>query len=154
MKRTIEVIGKQLVILILAAGLATVVGCGATKPASASFASVVIDGHTVNEVRNAAGEVFTADGYTAMVRGNEMRFEKEGSRAKQLAYEGFADPGPVKIRVDARIVQLSESSIRFECNAYIVKSPGDPTFEEVIKVQNIRSGPYRDLVNKVAAKLK
>jgi hypothetical protein len=152
--RILRTTGSFLALLALTCGLMTVVGCGSTKPASASFASVVIDGHTVNEVRNAAGEVFTADGYTAMVRGNEMRFEKEGSRAKQLAYEGFADPGPVRIRVDARIVQLSESSIRFECNAYIVKSPGDPTFQEVIKVNNIRSGPYRELVNKVAAKLK
>jgi hypothetical protein len=128
-------------------------GCGATKPASASFASVDIKNRTFKEIQNAAGEVFSEDGYTVQVRGNEMRFEKEGSRAKQLAYEGFTG-GPVNLRVLASIVQISESSYRFQCQAYVVKSPGDPTFEEVIKLQNVRSRPYQDLCDKIAKKLK
>jgi hypothetical protein len=128
-------------------------GCGASKPASASFASVVIDGRTMKEIQNAAGEVFSEDGYKVMVRGNEMKFEKEGSRAKQIAYEGLTG-GPVNLRVLASIVQISQTSHRFQCQAYVVKSPGDPTFEEVIKLQNVRSGPYQDLCDKVAKKLK
>ena len=151
---TLKNVGKFFTVLALTIGLFIVAGCGATKPASSSFASVIIKGHSVSEVRNAAGEVFQADGYTVMVRGNEMKFEKEGSRMKQLAYEGLAGGGPVNIRVLARIVPLSEGSIRLECNAYIVKSPGDPTFEEVIKLQNVRGGPYQDLLDKVAKKLK
>jgi len=138
----------------LAASLLVLAGCGATKPASASFASVVIPGHTVEEIRNAAGEVFSADGYTVMVRGNEMKFEKEGSRMTQLAYEGFVDGGSVHVRVLASIVQISATSHRLQCQAYIVKSPGDPVFEEVIKLQNVRGRPYQDLLDKVAAKLK
>lgn len=129
-------------------------GCGLFKQSSASFASVVINGHTFKEVQDAAGQVFTEDGYAVQVRGNEMKFEKEGSRAKQLAYEGFMDNGPVNIRVLATIAQLSESSYRFQCQAYIVKSPGDPVFEEVIKLQNIRSRPYQELCDKIAKKLK
>jgi len=139
--------------LALIAALLITPGCGLTKPASASFASVVINGHTMKEIQNAAGLVFSEDGYSIMVRGNEMKFEKEGSRAAQLAYEGFVE-GPVNVRVLATIVQLSESSYRFQCQAYIVKSPGDPTFEEVIKLQNIRSRPYQDLCDKIAKKLK
>lgn len=145
---------KILTAVVLAAGLIALAGCGATKPASASFASVVIEGHTVDQIRNAAGEVFSADGYNVMVRGNEMKFEKEGSRLKQLAYEGFVDSGPVHIRVLASIVQISATSHRLQCQAYVVKSPGDPVFEEVIKLQNIRSHPYQELLDKVAAKLK
>lgn len=152
--KTLRTIASSLPLLTVAVGLLVTAGCGATKPASASFASVVITGHTVNEIRNAAGEVFSADGYRVLVRGNEMKFEKEGSRAKQLAYEGFDDSGPVNIRVLARMVELPEGSIRLECNAYVVKSPGDPTFEEVIKLQNVRSHPYQELLDKVAAKLK
>lgn len=151
---TLRTIGQSFSLVTLAVGLLVTAGCGSTKPASASFASAIIQNHTLAEIRDAAGQVFTADGYTVMVRGNEMKFEKEGSRAKQLAYEGFDNPGPVNVRVLAKIVQLSESTFRFECNAYIVKSPGDPTFEEVIKLQNVRSRPYQDLVDKVAAKLK
>ena len=151
--KNLTTIGKVLTTVTFTLALFAMAGCGATKPASASFASVVIAGHTMKEIQNAAGEVFSADGYTVMVRGNEMKFEKEGSRAKQLAYEGLTG-GAVNIRVLASIVQLSESSHRFQCQAYVVKSPGDPTFEEVIKLQNVRSGPYQDLCDKVAAKLK
>jgi len=152
--KILRTIGVSASLLALTCGLMTMVGCGATKPASASFASVVINGHSLVEIRNAAGEVFSADGYSVMVRDNEMKFEKEGSRAKQLAYEGLAGGGPVIIRVRARIVQLSQNSYRLECKAFIVKSPGDPTFEEVITLQNIRSAPYQELLDKVAKKLK
>ena len=151
--KTLTTIGRCLTVLASALALFVLAGCGATKPASASFASVVIKNHTFKEIQNAAGQVFSEDGYTVQVRGNEMKFEKEGSRAKQLAYEGFTG-GPVNIRVLGRIVQLSESSYRFECQAFVVKSPGDPTFEEVIKLQNVRSRPYQDLCDKVADKLK
>ena len=137
---------------LLALGLLVVCGCGATKPASASFASVEIKNRSFKEIQNAAGQVFSEDGYSVMVRGNQMKFEKEGSRAKQLAYEGFTG-GPVNLRVLASIVQLSESSYRFQCQAYVVKSPGD-TFEEEIKLQNVRSRPYQDLCDQIAKKLK
>ena len=82
-----------------------------------------------------------------------MALYEQQVQAAQLAYEGFTG-GPVNIRVLASIVQISESSHRFQCQAYIVKSPGDPTFEEVIKLQNVRSGPYQDLCDKIAKKLK
>jgi len=147
-------IGKIFTTTLFSLALFSLAGCGATKPASASFASVEITDHTFKEVQSAAGQVFSDDGYSVMVRGNQMKFEKEGSRAKQLAYEGFVDSGPVNIRVLGSIVQVSELTYRFQCQAYIVKSPGDATFEEVIKLQNIRSRPYQELCDKIAKKLK
>jgi hypothetical protein len=152
--KTMTNLTRLLTTLALIPALLLIAGCGLTKQSSASFASVTINGHTMKEIQDAAGQVFSADGYSVMVRDNEMKFEKEGSRAAQLAYEGFADSGPVDVRVLAQIVQLSESSYRFQCQAYIVKSPGDPVFEEVIKLQNIRSRPYQELCDKVAKKLK
>ena len=151
--KTLQIPGKLIITLALAAGLFAVAGCGLTKPASASFASIVVNGHTVKEIQNAAGQVFSADGYNVMVRDNEMKCEKEGSRAAQLAYEGLAGNGPVNVRVLASIVQLSQTSYRLECQAFIVKSPGDAVMEEVIRLQNIRSRPYQDLLDKVAKKL-
>lgn len=151
--KTLTTISKFFSTVLLALAVVALSGCGATKPASASFASVDIEGHTFKEIQNAAGEVFQEDGYTVQVRGNEMKFEKEGSRAKQLAYEGFTG-GPVNLRVLGQIVQIAESTYRFQCQAYVVKSPGDPTFEEVIKLQNVRSRPYQDLCDKIAKKLK
>jgi len=152
--KTLTTIDKLFATALFAFAAFALAGCGATKPASASFASVVITGHSVNEIRNAAGEVFSADGYSVMVRGNEMKFEKEGSRATQLAYAGIVGDERVNIRVLANIVSLPDESHRFECKAYVVKSPGDRTFEEVIKLQNVRSRPYQDLCDQIAKKLK
>jgi hypothetical protein len=151
--KALQFVGKLILTLALATGLFAVTGCGLTKPASASFASVVIHGHTMKEIQNAAGHVFTADGYNVMVRDHEMKCEKQGSRAAELAYEGLAGNGPVNVRVLASIVQLSETSYRLECQAFIVKSPGDAVMEEVIRLQNIRSRPYQDLLDKVAKEL-
>jgi len=134
--------------------LLAAVGCRATMPASASFASVNIQNHTLEQIRDAAGVVFQADGYRVLVNGDQMRFEREGSRATQMAYGQWVGDGDVIVRVVANIVQLSANSYRLECKAYIVKSPGDPVFEEVIKLNNTRRLPYQDLLDKVAAKLK
>jgi hypothetical protein len=152
--KTKKTIRTLVTILALTAGLSALVGCGATKPASASFASVVIQNHSMEEIRYATGEVFTADGYRVMVHENQLKCEKEGSRATELAYEGLAGGGAVDVRVLASIVQLSETSHRLQCNAYIVRNPGDPVFEDVSKLMNIRSGPYQKLLDQVADKLK
>ena len=151
--KTLQIVGKLIITFALTTGLFAMAGCGLTKPASASFASIVVNGHTMKEIQNAAGHVFSADGYNVMVRDNEMKFEKQGSRAAELAYEGLAGNGPVNVRVLASIVQLSQTSYRLECQAFIVKSPGDPVMEEVIRLQNIRSRPYQDLLDKVAKEL-
>lgn len=152
--KTVQTLSRYLALLTLICASFLLSGCGITKPADASFASVVIKDRSINQIRNAAGQVFTADGYRVMIRGNEMKCEKEGTRAAQLAYGSWVDDAPVDVRVLANIVQLSPDSFRLECKAYIVKSPGDPTFEEVIRLQNIRSRPYQDLLDKVADKLK
>ena len=147
-------ISKFLTLVALAAGLLALAGCSANKPASASFASVIIQNHTMAEIRDATGEVFTEDGYRVMVRDNEMKCEKESSRATQIAYDGLASNAPVANRVLISIVQLSATSHRLQCNAYIVRNPGDPTFEDVSKLLKTRSGPYQRLLDKVAEKLK
>src|SRR5947207_3262767 len=67
-------------------------GCRSlTMPASASFASVVIPGHSVLHIEEAAFAVFKADGYRAsLAGGGKMTFEREGSRQSELAYSGFS----------------------------------------------------------------
>ena len=60
------------------------------QPGSASFASVVIKNHTSQEIQAAAVGVFQDDGYTAALTGpGELRFEKEGTRGNDLAYNGL-----------------------------------------------------------------
>src|SRR6476660_7743913 len=83
---------SKLPLLALSACLIALAGAGCTsmtEPASASFASVTIHGHTEDEIGNATIKVFREDGYEGgLAVGTQMSFQKEGSVMKSLAYEG------------------------------------------------------------------
>lgn len=134
-------------------------GCkSAGQPASASFASVTINGHSVQEIANVTAQVFREAGYAGgSVGGRQMVFQKEGSRMTNLAYEGAIGSyygAATLVRVKAEIVNLGGDSRRLQCEAYIVKNAGDAFFQEELRLTNVRSGPYRSLLKKVAEQLK
>ena len=133
-------------------------GCGSTKPESASFASVVIRGAEPNDIQKATIEVFKEDGYAAGSMGDQLVFQKEGSRMTGLAYQGLIDTSygaKTLVRVKTELVHLSDGACRLQCQAYIVKDAGgDPFFSEEQRLANIRSGPYQSLLNKVAKRFK
>ena len=133
-------------------------GCGATKPGSASFASVVIKGHSPPEIARVTAQVFQEDGWVGgSMKGHPIVFQKEGSRMTDLAYGGVADTfygAKTVVRVKMDLVSLGSDSHRLQCQAYIVKDPGDPFFSQEQKLANVRSGPYQSLLNKVAKQLK
>jgi hypothetical protein len=133
-------------------------GCGATKPGSASFASVVIKGHSPQEIATVTAKVFEADGWAGgSMKGHPIVFQKEGSRMTDLAYGGVADTyygAKTVVRVKMDLVSLGEDSHRLQCQAFIVKDPGDPFFSQEQRLANVRSGPYQSLLNKVAKQLK
>jgi hypothetical protein len=142
-------------LLLLAAALA---GCQSTRPASASFASVVITNRSVAEIRLAAEKAFRAEGYeTFSGNGSEMVFEREGSRWDSLAYSGLLasqQGASAWIRVKAELVPLEPGSYRLQCQAYILTDHGDAFFQEEKKMGNFRSGPYQDILNKIRDSLK
>lgn len=145
---------------LLAALLALAcIGCKSMSgPASASFASVTIKGHSVDEIASVTAQVFQEDGYTGGASGNgQMVFQKEGSKMNNLAYEGVAGSyygAKTLVRVKADIVGIGSGSHRLQCQAYMVRDAGDSFFEEEQKLTSIRSRPYQSLLNKVAKKLK
>lgn len=128
------------------------------KPASASFASVIIAAHSVEEIQTATATVFQADGYHAFVRPDgAMMFEKEGSRKNQIAYAGLVGAHygeTVNVRVRAEIVDLGAGSFRLQCHAFMVRHAGDSFFEDAVPLSNSRGRPYQKLLNKAAARLK
>ncbi len=134
-------------------------GCGTiSEPASASFASVTIQNHSAEEIAAAATQVFGADGYRGGMTGSgEMVFEREASRATTFSREGLVDTyygARTVIRVRAQLVALSGvSSYRLQCQAYIVRDAGD-FLEDPVPLTNVRSGPYRSLLNQVKKQLK
>ena len=134
-------------------------GCGSlTEPASAGFASVTIQNHSPEQIAAATAQVFGADGYRGGTTGpGEMVFEKKASRATTLSREGLVETyGGARTvnRVRAQIVSLSGgSSYRLQCQAYVVRDAGD-LLEDQVPLTNLRSGPYRSLLNKVKKQLK
>ena len=106
-------------IFVAVAGIG-LLGCKSlNQPASASFASVRITGHTAQQICAASVVVFQQGGYTvADGLRSEMVFEREGSRWDQIAYGSWVDPAPVWIRVKVSMVPLSDDAFRLQCQAY------------------------------------
>ncbi len=134
-------------------------GCHSLSgPGSASFASVTIQKHSVEEIAAATAQVFGADGYQGGKSGQgQMVFQKEASRATTMSRDGLvaAQSGARTMnRVRVEIVPLADGAYRLQCQAYMVTGAGDSFFEDEVPLANIRSGPYQSLLNKVAKQLK
>ena len=132
-------------------------GCGAMKPNGASFASVNIQGHSMEEIAAATAKVFGEDGYTGGLAGpGKLVFQQEASRATTFSQEGlYATSQGAKTmnRVRVEIVPLSGSAgYRLQCQAYIVRDAG-AMLEDEVRLANFRSGPYQRLLNKVKKNL-
>jgi hypothetical protein len=142
--------------IFVAAASVALIGCKSlNKPASASFASVRIQGHTAEQIRAASVVVFQQDGYTAVDgKRSEMVFEKEGSRWDQVAYGSWVNEAPVWLRAKVTMVALSADTFRLQCQAYKVRNKGDPLTEDQVRIGNSHSKPYQALLDEVLAQLK
>ena len=86
-----------------------------------------------------------------------MVFEKEGTRANNLAYNGVVGThygAQTIVRVKTELVELGGGSHRLQCQAYMVRNAGDSFFEEEQRLANVRRGPYQTLLDEVAKRLK
>jgi hypothetical protein len=134
-------------------------GCkGLDQPGSSSFASVVIARHSATEIEAAAAQVFREHGYeTYTSKVGQFVFEKEGTRANNLAYNGLVGThygAQTVVRVKAEVVELDGSNRRLQCQAYMVRNAGDSFFEDEIRLSNVRRGPYQKLLDEIAKRLK
>jgi hypothetical protein len=141
-------------LLVSLAG-AAVIGCKSVdRPASTSFASVRIQGHTPEQIRAATAVVFQQDGYTAVdVRHTEMVFEKPGSQWDRIAQGSWIDEAPFVVRVRVSVVPFSNGVFELRCQAFRVRHKGEAAFEEEGRLKNNHSGPYQALLNKVPGRL-
>jgi hypothetical protein len=132
-------------------------GCS-SKPASASFASVVIPGKTSDEICKTTGVVFQEEGYQVrLLQASNMIFQKEASRSQALAYGGVIDThygSTTAIRVKASLVDMGMGSYRLQCQAYVVRDANDAFFAEETRLSNMKGGTYQKILNKVAERLK
>ena len=143
--------------LLLGCGVLGAGCCSLGKPASASFASVSISGKSAGEIRDATIADFRENGYQVFGSSEGLTFEKEGTKGNTLAHEGpfAAYQGAVTIiRVRAALVALGSGVWRLQCQAYMVSGAGDSFFEREDKLADFRSGPYQDMLDAVAKRLK
>jgi hypothetical protein len=150
-----------LAFLAVSIALTSIVATGcrsAGKPASASFASVVIANRSVEEIQQAAVAVFQGDGYQAFRdSAGKMVFEKEASQRSNMAYSGVIGAhygARTNVRVRAEIVDLGAGSRRLQCKAYMVTDAGDSFFEKEQPLANFRGRPYQELLDEAARRLK
>lgn len=134
-------------------------GCSTGQPAPASFASVLIPNQSLEQIHATTVMVFKEAGYSAKrVPDGTMVFEKEGSRGDQIVYGGLggaAYSSAVTVRVKAEIVNLAgQDARRLQCTAYIVNDAGQGVFEDKKRLARFRRGPYQQLLEEVAARLK
>jgi hypothetical protein len=132
-------------------------GCSLGKPASASFASVVIANRSVEQIQQTTKAVLQGDGYSAFPgSGNTLVFEKEGTRGDSLAYNGLVDThygAQTIVRFRTDIVDLGGGSLRLQGQAFMVRNANDAFFEDETRLANFRSGPYQKLLDEVAKRL-
>jgi len=139
-------------LLVFAAVLAA--GCSSlNKPASASFAGVIISNQSIEKIRAATVTVFTQNGYQLMsLPADELAFQREATRREQIDYAGFvgAHQGEqVLIRVRMSIEPSGAGAYLLGCKAYAVCNPGQGVFETSTALFGFQSKPYQQLLDNV-----
>ena len=141
--------------LLLATACLALFGCKSlNEPASANFASVLIQGHTAEQIRGATVVVFQQDGYTlAGAQGADMVFEREGSHWDQIAFGSWVNEASVWLRVKVTMVPLATDDFRLQCQAYKVHNKGDPLAEKEVRMSRAHSKSCQALLDKVLAQI-
>jgi hypothetical protein len=139
--------------------LVLLAGCSWNKPASESFASVLIPQASADGVRKTTVRVFQENDYLSHYLDPDsgmLVFEKEGTKGQSLSYNGLVGTHygqQILDRVKVQIVERADGSCRLNCQAYIVRDAGNMGGDE-IKLGGMRSGPYQKMLDEVADRLK
>ena len=131
-------------------------GCASgDKPASASFAGVVISGHNAEQIRVATDTVFQENGYQAFgEQGGALVYEREATGREQRQYAGFVgshegEKVDIRVRVKIENRDPAAKSYWLTCKAYAICNPGDPVMETSTALFGFQSGQYQKLLDKV-----
>ena len=140
-------------LLLLAAIFAA--GCSSLdKPASVSFASVILNrSYSFAQIQQAAAKVFQQNGYQSVPQPDgSMMFEREATRGEQISYAGVvgAQNGE-KVVIQVRLnIQVKDTyTYWLGCRAYAVCNPDQPVFSTTTAMFNFQSGPYQKLLDNV-----
>jgi hypothetical protein len=156
MKTLKEYIPGLAVMGLLAAIFLGAVGCQSFDgPAQSDLASVDLVNQPLPAVQSAVTNVFTAHSFSGGSSGaNEFTYKRPAGRMDQIAYGSYMFSRPVIVKVVVTTRQKNPTVTVLACNAWIVESENDPTFQEMHPVGSLGRGPYEDLLKEVRAKLK
>ena len=94
-------------------------------------------------------------GYSAVTTfPDKMVFERPSTKSEKVAYGGWLEVDKMIVRVRATVLPIPGGQNRLQCEAYYVNFPGQPAFEDQKKMGSSRNGPYQELLDQVAVRLK
>ena len=140
--------------------LSLLAGCASwNKPVSDSFASVTITNTTAIDVQAVTIQVFRAHQYQlAKIDPNthQMVFERQGTYGQSLAYNGIygtQNGQGILDRVKTNLSDLGDGTCILGCQAYVVQDANSAFVAQEIKLSNLRSRPYQDILDKIKFQL-
>jgi hypothetical protein len=140
---------------VLAGLCVAVAGCQSFKSSGPGYlTSITITNRPMADVNNATVTVFTTHGFTGgQIGSGQFIFRRPGSAMDEVAYGSYVVKQAVTVKAQVTLQQLTPDSILVGCNAWLVKSENDPTFEESYPVRSIRKGPYDELLKDIQKQL-
>ena len=140
---------------LLALCAVSLVGCQSAKqPGSMSHASVQVQGHPLEDIRQTTTLVFREAGYSlAAASPEEMVFDRPGSRRDATKWGGWSAEG-VTMRVKVGLSRMTDGSDLLEADAYAVQNSDDEFFRTERRNIVLNRRPYQKLLDEVARRLK
>ena len=140
-------------LLALCAG--TLVGCQSAKqPGSMSHASVQVQGHSLEDIRQTTTVVFREAGYSlAAASPEEMVFDRPGSRRDAAKWGGWSEEG-VTMRVKVRLSGMLDGAQLLQADAFAVQNSDDEFFRTERRNILLNRRPYQKLLDEVARRMK
>ena len=106
------------------------------------------------EIQRVATAVFKEQGYDLKgVKPELMVFERLGSRAETMKWGGWLDSSGVVMRIKVGLREMSEGTYLLQADAYAVRNPGDPFFEDESRNMILNRHPYQKMLNEVRKRL-
>ena len=140
---------------LLALCAVSLVGCQSAKqPGSMSHASVQVQGHPLEDIRQTTTLVFREAGYSlAAASPEEMVFDRPGSRRDAAKWGGWAGEG-VTMRVKVRLSRMLDGAQLLEADAFAVQNSDDEFFRTESRNILLNRRPYQKLLDEVARRMK
>jgi hypothetical protein len=125
-------------------------GCKTTDAAhSGSLASVIVSGHTAEEIQQTTIDIFGWNGYA---RVTDLIFEKQGSKWDSMNY-GSLGGKPVWIKMCVTLTTKGPGWYVLGCDAYVVDGHGEGFMETEQKLKFAKADDCKKILDQIKQRL-